>query len=120
MNKGPAVKRIPAKPSIRRRINEYLDTRQGLVWGVATLLVVIACGMIGAYMKQYMERDFIGQRTKLLYECRKNPKIKRDACEKLLMERGELDQPKHANSLRGPQKPPFLLYESDADLTPVP
>ena len=120
MNKKSAAKSAPVKHSVRQKIWEYLDSRQGVVWGVATLLVVLACASVGAYMKEYMERDFIGQRTKLLYECRKNPKIKRETCEKLWIERGELSQPRHANTLRGPQKPPFLLYESDADLTPVP
>jgi|GEM_PF-6931287 len=120
MTRKSAAKSAPAKDSLRQKIAEYFDSRQGLVWGVATLLVVLACASVGAYMKEYMERDFIGQRTKLLYECRKNPKIKRETCEKLLIERGELSQPRHANTLRGPQKPPFLLYESDADLTPVP
>jgi len=120
MNRKPAAKSAPAKNRMRENVREYLDSRQGLVWGIATLLVVLALASVGAYMKDYMQRDFIGQRTKLLYECRKNPKSKRDACEKLLIERGELNQPRHEDTLRGPQKPPFLLYESDADLTPVP
>ena len=120
MNRKPAAKSAQAKNTIRQNVREYLDSRQALVWGVATLLVVLAFASVGAYMKDYMERDFIGQRTKLLYECRKNPKNKSNVCEKLLIERGEFNQPRHANTLRGPQKPPFLLYESDADLTPVP
>ena len=120
MQRKPAAKSEPARYSVRQNVREYLDSRQGLVWGITTLLVVLACASVGAYMKEYMERDFIGQRTRLLYECRKNPKVKREPCEKLLIDRGELSQPRNANTLRGPQKPPFLLYESDADLTPAP
>lgn len=79
-------------------------------------MVVLAA--IGAYAKQYMDRGFMGEQTKLLRQCRKSPHINRQQCEDLLIARGEIKEPRYSKSLRGPQRPPFLLSDSSADPAP--
>jgi hypothetical protein len=85
---------------------------------VVTAVTVVVFAVLGAYAKRYMDRDFVGEQSKLLQQCRANPEVNREQCEELLMARGELKQPRYSKTMRGPQRPPFLLSDSNADLTP--
>jgi hypothetical protein len=91
-----------------------------LIWGLVTLLTVLLCIAAGVYTKRYLNREFIGEQTRILQQCRQDPSSNPKLCEELLIARGEIKQSPYAKTMRGPQRPPFLLYDSNADLTPVP
>ncbi len=90
------------------------------MWGVATLATALLCVLAGVYAKRYLNREFIGEQTRVLQQCRQNPRINPKLCEELLVARGEIKQPRYSKTMRGPQRPPFLLSDTNADLTPAP
>jgi hypothetical protein len=98
----------------------WISTQYVFLWGMFTLLIVILFAGLGIYAKRYMSREFIGEQTRLVQECRANPKSKGKVCEDLLIARGAIEQSKYSKTMRSPQRPPFLLSDGDADLTPVP
>jgi hypothetical protein len=98
----------------------WISTQYVFLWGMATLLIVVLFAGLGIYAKRYMNREFIGAQTRLVQECRANPKAKGRVCEDLLIARGEIEKPKYSETMRSPQRPPFLLSDGELDLTPVP
>lgn len=88
-------------------------SNQPLVWGNVTLCAVIVFAGLGTYSKLYMNRDFLGERTKILHKCRENPNFNRSICEELLMARGEVSRLRASKVMRGLHQALFQLGDSD-------
>lgn len=105
---------------VRSYLAGKLEGHYTLIWGLATLIAVLIFLAAGIYTKRYLNREFIGEETRFLQRCRQNPKNNGRRCEELLAARGEVKKSRYSDSMRSPQRPPFLLSDADADLTPTP
>jgi hypothetical protein len=98
---------------------DRLPSNYALFWGVATVIAVLLCAILGVIGQRYLNREFIGETTRELKQCRDNPDSNKKLCRELLTARGELVETPTAGGLRSPRQPPFQLADDDADLTPV-
>jgi len=93
--------------------------RYSFVLGLVTLVITALCALAGIYAKRYLDREFLGEQTRAIEQCRRNPQGSPELCKRLLNERGEIERSTYSATMRGPQQPPFVISDKDADLTPV-
>ncbi len=89
------------------------------LWGVVTVAAIIICILAGMYSKRYLNREFIGEQTRAIEQCRQNPRSSPQLCERLSKARGEVERSNYTSTLRGPQQPPYYFSDHNADLTPA-
>ena len=99
------------KPTWRGR----LGSNFGLVWGTATLIIVIIFATVAVYTQNSMRPHDSRDTARMLEQCRKTPVLNSKVCEDLLIARGDLKEPRYSRNLRGPQKVPFRLTESESE-----
>jgi hypothetical protein len=100
---------------------ESYTTRQIITWTAAISTMVLVFIIIGVIFQRFFHREFIGERTKLIHLCKKDPSVRPTECAELLAVRTG-SPPKKIRTLPGSLKKPAFRLSTDenADLQPPP
>jgi len=97
------------------------STREIIVTGAWAFVLILSFVSIGVALQHLFRQDFIGEQTKLIHLCKKNPKLNPQACAELLEVRTGAPRKKNL-ALPGsiPSAKFKLSTDKDADLRPPP
>ena len=108
------------EPSAAPKI-AHSSTREIIVTGAWALVLIVSFISVGFGLQHLFRQEFLGEKTKLIQECKKNPKFNPQACAELLEAR-TTTPPKKSVALPGsiPSAKFRLSSDKDADLKPPP
>lgn len=97
------------------------STKQIITWTAAISATILLFIITGMALQRFFRQEFIGEKTKLIHQCKKDPSVRPTECAELLAVRTGAPQ-KKVRALPGSmQKPTFgLSNDKDADLRPPP
>jgi hypothetical protein len=97
------------------------STKQIITWTVAISGMILLFILIGMAFQRFLRHEFIGEKTKLIHICKKDPSARPAECAELLAARAG-SAPRKVLALPGSMKKPTfgLSSDKDADLRPPP